>query len=57
MREQTDPMLSNHSRGTVMSYTDHSAWDRFKSNKPFDMCSDSKQKIHKGFEASQISDL
>ncbi len=27
-------MLSNHSRGTLMSYTDHSAQRRFKSNTP-----------------------
>ncbi len=30
--EQVDPMLSNHSRGTLMSYTDHCAQRRLKSN-------------------------
>ncbi len=34
IREQTDPRLSNHSRSTLMSYTNHSAWRQFKSNKP-----------------------
>ncbi len=34
IREQTDPMHSNRSRGTLMSYTDHSAQRRFKSNTP-----------------------
>ncbi len=33
-REQMDPMLSNSSRGTLMSYTGHSAQRRFKSNTP-----------------------
>ncbi len=35
IREQTDPMLSNGSRGTLMSYTDHSVQRRLKSNAPF----------------------
>ncbi len=30
-REPTDPMLSNGSRGTLMSYTDHSVQHRLKS--------------------------
>ncbi len=29
-------MLSNSSRGTLMSYTDHSVQRRFKSNTPTD---------------------
>ncbi len=33
-------MLSNHSRGNLMSFTDHSAQCRFKSNTP-----DNKQKV------------
>ncbi len=31
IREQTDPMLSNGSRGTLMSYTDHSVQRRFRA--------------------------
>ncbi len=34
IREQTDPMLSNGSRSTLMSYTDHSVQRRLKSNAP-----------------------
>ncbi len=34
IREQTDPMLSNGSRGTVMSYSDHSVQRRLNSNAP-----------------------
>ncbi len=34
IREQTDPMHSNHSRGTLMSYGDHSAQRCFKLNVP-----------------------
>ncbi len=33
-RERTDPILLNHSCCTFMSYTDHSARRRFKSNTP-----------------------
>ncbi len=29
-----DPLLSNGSRGTLMSYTDHSVQRRLKSNAP-----------------------
>ncbi len=34
IREPMDPMLSNGSRGTLMSYTDHSVQSRLKSNAP-----------------------
>ncbi len=34
VRKQSDPMHSNHSRGTLMSCGDHSAQRRFKSNAP-----------------------
>ncbi len=34
IREQMDPMFSNSSRGTLMSYTDHSVQRRLKSNTP-----------------------
>ncbi len=37
--EQIKPMLSNRSRGTLMSYTDHSVQRRFKSNTPTDWIS------------------
>ncbi len=32
IRKQMDPVLSNDSRGTLMSYTDHSVQRRLKSN-------------------------
>ncbi len=35
IREPTDPKLANRSRDTLMSYTEHSAQRRFKSNTPF----------------------
>ncbi len=38
-QEQMKPMLSNSSRGTLMSYTDHSVERRFKSNTPTDWIS------------------
>ncbi len=38
-REQMKPMLSNGSRGALMSYTDHSVQRRFKSNTPTDWIS------------------
>ncbi len=34
IRKQSDPMHSNRSRGTLMSYGDHSAQRRFKLNAP-----------------------
>ncbi len=34
IRKQSDPMHSNRSHGNLMSYTDHSAQRRFKSNAP-----------------------
>ncbi len=34
IRKQSDPMHSNRSRGTLMSYGDHSAQRHFKSNAP-----------------------
>ncbi len=39
IREQMKPMLSNGSRGTLISYTDHSVQRRFKSNAPTDWIS------------------
>ncbi len=36
IREQMDPMLSNGSRGTLMSYTDHSVQRRLKLNAPIE---------------------
>ncbi len=39
IREQMDPMLPNGSRGTLMSYTDHSVQRRLKSNAPTDWIS------------------
>ncbi len=37
IREQTDPMLSNSSRDTLISYTDHSAQRRLKSRSTRDL--------------------
>ncbi len=37
IREQVVPMLSSGSRGTLMSYTDHSVQRRLKSNSPIGM--------------------
>ncbi len=34
IREEMDPLLSNGSRGTLMSYTDHSVQRCLKSNAP-----------------------
>ncbi len=34
IREQTDPMLSNGSRGILKSYADHSVLRRLKSQAP-----------------------
>ncbi len=36
MYRESDPMLSNGSRGTLMSNTDHSVQRRLKSNAPID---------------------
>ncbi len=38
IREQMVPMLSNGSRGTLMSYTDHSMQCRLKLNAPISCC-------------------
>ncbi len=36
IRKQSDPMHSNHSCGTLMSYGDHTAQRCFKSNAPIE---------------------
>ncbi len=51
IRKHRIRLLSYRSRGTLMSYTDHSAQRRLKSNAP----NVSKQLIHKSFGASQSS--
>ncbi len=37
IRKLSTHLLSYRSRGTLMSYTDHSAQRRLKSNAPYDM--------------------
>ncbi len=59
IREQMDPMLSNGSRGTLMSYTDHSVQRRLMSNPPmalraFEWLSRYSNVIHWSFCAAPL---
>ncbi len=44
IREQIDPMFSNGSHGTLLSYTDHSVQHRLKSNTPIGMIESKREK-------------
>ncbi len=45
-----DPMLSNGSRGYLMSYTDHSAQRRLKSNAPNEILANTSMWAPHGFD-------